>query len=766
MAINKEQKMATKKNMKVAEQQDILESGNELAAIAASQINYHVMGYYPITPSTQIAEYLDEMGANGMHEVKMIPGDGEHGAAGICYGATTAGGRVFNATSANGLLYAMEQLPVQSGTRFPMVLNVVNRTVSGPLDIKCDQSDIMMALNTGWIILMAHTAQMVYDFNIFALKIAEKANLPIIVSSDGFFTSHQKKKVSLFKDKKVVQDFLGEYKPVVTSIEPGKRPVTIGPYMNEDELTGNKLQLAQALEDSRPMIREAFAEFAKLSGRKYSPIETYKMADADVALMVCGSAYETATLAVDEMRKADKKLKIGTFAITQIRPFPEKELQKLLAKVKVLVVGDRQDTYSGMGGNMSTEIRAALKNDKTNKTRVVSRTYGLGGTEFPLDKAEELFNIGIKELKKPGSVKQHAYLEQYMGHKGVEMKPIFEPLTIESQTSGIEVKMNEETKKLEVKAPPLRELSGKAYRYAQGHGACNGCGIFSAINTFMKGIEGDMVLLVHTGCSMVVTTGYPYSSYRTTYIHNLFQNGAATLSGVVEMYHERKRRGEIKGPADPTFIMITGDGGHDIGMGPSIGAAIRNHKMIVLEYDNEGYMNTGNQLSFSTPLGHRTSTSNVGKAETGKTFQHKDVAQIFAGCHIPYIATGCEAFPMDLVKKAAKAQWYANNEGFAFVKLLITCPLNWKTPDNMGTEIIRAAVETCFFPLYESEHGITTITYNPEAMNKKQPVTEWLKMMGKSRHIIKGHDDILNSFQTEVDRRWTRLKAMHDSPVL
>ncbi|MEI0485012.1 thiamine pyrophosphate-dependent enzyme [Brachyspira intermedia] len=754
--------MANKYNL--AEQENILESGNELAAIAAAQINYHVMGYYPITPSTQIAEYLDEMKANGRHTVCMIPGDGEHGAAGICYGATTAGGRVFNATSANGLLFAMEQLPVQAGTRFPMVLNVVNRTVSGPLDIKCDQSDIMMALNTGWIIIMAHTTQMVYDFNILALKIAEKAKLPIIVSSDGFFTSHQKKKIYLFKNDKDVQDFLGKYTPEVTSVEPGKNPVTIGPYMNEDELTGSKLQLSQALEDSRAIITEVFEEFASLSGRQYHPIETYNMEGAEVALMLCGSSYETGTLAVDEMRKANPNLKIGAFAITQIRPFPEKELQKLLANVKVVVVGDRQDSYSGMGGNMSTEIRAALKNDVNNKSSIVSRVYGLGGTEFTLEKAKELFDLGLKELANPGSVEKHAYLEQYMGHAGVEMKPIHEPLTLESQKSGITVTMNEQTHKLDVKVPPLRELTGKAYRYAQGHGACNGCGIFSGINTFMKGIEGEVVLLVHTGCSMVVTTGYPYSSYRTTYVHNLFQNGAATLSGVVEMYHERKRRGEIQGPEDPTFIMVTGDGGHDIGMGPSIGAAIRNHKMIILEYDNEGYMNTGNQLSFSTPLGHRTSTSNVGKAEVGKQFGHKDVAQIFAGCHIPYIATGCEAYPLDLIKKAAKAQWYANNHGTAFVKLLITCPLNWKSPDDMGKDIIKAAVDCCFFPLYEVEHGITTIT-QMVADDKKQPVTEWLKMMGKTKHLLK-NQEILDKFQKEVDRRWTRLKAMHESPVL
>ncbi|WP_304331682.1 thiamine pyrophosphate-dependent enzyme [Brachyspira innocens] len=754
--------MANKYNL--AEQENILESGNELAAIAAAQINYHVMGYYPITPSTQIAEYLDEMKANGRHTVCMIPGDGEHGAAGICYGATTAGGRVFNATSANGLLFAMEQLPVQAGTRFPMVLNVVNRTVSGPLDIKCDQSDIMMALNTGWIIIMAHTTQMVYDFNIFALKIAERAKLPIIVSSDGFFTSHQKKKIHLFKNDKDVQDFLGKYTPEVTSVEPGKNPVTIGPYMNEDELTGSKLQLSQALEDARAIILDVFEEFASFSGRKYSPIETYKMEDAEVALMLCGSAYETGTLAVDEMRKSNPNLKIGAFAITQIRPFPEKELQKLLANVKVVVVGDRQDSYSGMGGNMSTEIRAALKNDPNNKSSIVSRVYGLGGTEFTLEKAKELFDLGLKELANPGSVVKHSYLEQYMGDPNVQMKPIHEPLTLESQKSGITVTMNEQTHKLEVKTPPLRELTGKAYRYAQGHGACNGCGIFSGINTFMKGIEGEVVLLVHTGCSMVVTTGYPYSSYRTTYVHNLFQNGAATLSGIVEMYHERKRRGEIEGPEDPTFIMVTGDGGHDIGMGPSIGAAIRNHKMIILEYDNEGYMNTGNQLSFSTPLGHRTSTSNVGKAEVGKQFNHKDVAQIFAGCHIPYVATGCEAYAPDLVKKAAKAQWYANHHGTAFVKLLIACPLNWKSPDDMGKDVIKAAVDCCFFPLYEIEHGITTIT-NMVADDKKQPVTEWLKMMGKTKHLLK-HQDILDAFQKEVDRRWYRLKAMHESPLL
>jgi len=182
----------------------VVQSGNEIAATAAKQINYHVMGYYPITPSTEVAETLDAMKAEGEHTIRMIPGDGEHGAAGICFGASTAGGRVFNATSANGLLFAFEQLPVQSGERFPMVFNIVTRAVSGPLDIRGDHSDIMLAMNTGWITLMAADAQSVYDMNVMAPKIGEEMSvrLPVFVAFDGFFTSHQKRRVEIFADQR------------------------------------------------------------------------------------------------------------------------------------------------------------------------------------------------------------------------------------------------------------------------------------------------------------------------------------------------------------------------------------------------------------------------------------------------------------------------------------------------------------------------------------------------------------------------------------
>ena len=191
-------------------------------------------------------------------------------------------------------------------------------------------------------------------------------------------------------------------------------------------------------------------------------------------------------------------------------------------------------------------------------------------------------------------------------------------------------------------------LTKKPKRIAPGHGACPGCGIFSGLELFFKGIEGDIVSLFHTGCAMVVTTGYPYRSHKALifiiYSITVQQHCQALLrcSGSVSVVENSINLG-LKD--DFTFVMITGDGGMDIGMGPAIGAALRNHKMIILEYDNEGYMNTGAQLSYSTPMGHRTSTSNVGKHQGGKVFHHKDTAQIMAATNIPYVFTGSEAYP-------------------------------------------------------------------------------------------------------------------------
>ena len=756
------------KAMSTAEQVTTFESGNEMAAMAAAQINYHIMGYFPITPSTEVAQYLDMMKSRGEHDIKLIPADGEHGSAGICYGAAATGARVFNATSANGLMYMLEQLPVQSGTRYPMVLNLVTRSISGPLDIRGDHSDLYFALNTGWVILTARTPQAVYDMNIMALKIAEHSDvrLPVMVAYDGFFTSHQKRKVNYFKDRAVVQRFVGEAPTEYNFARDPKKPLTIGAHMNGDDLMNNHFQQSEAMYKAKDVYKEVAAEYAKLSGRNYDILDLYQMEDADVALFLLNSAAESAKDVVDRLR--EKGIKAGVISPNIIRPFPAQEIREALKNVKSLLVGERADSYGGHGPNLTHEIKSALQEDRDNETIVQSRVFGLGGKDFYADDAEAFFSMAIDAMEKGYAEKPFDYYGHVAGEPEKALKQVIEPQHGDVYNSGlIQVTRDEEKNKLNVKIPPLRALTTKPKRIASGHGACPGCGIFGGLELFFKGIEGDLVILFQTGCAYVVTTAYPHTSHKQTTIHNLFQNGAATLSGTLEAFLELKRRGEIEVSADATFVMVTGDGGMDIGMGSAIGTALRGHKLIMLEYDNEGYMNTGSQLSYSTPFGHMTSTSNVGKAQKGKAFHHKDTAQIMASTNIPYVFTGTEAFPQDLVKKAAKAQWYAQNVGTVYGKLLITCPLNWKSEDRFGQTIVEAAVNSNFFPLYEVEQGITNITYDPEAKNKKIPLADWLKYMGKTKHLLKEENkDMLVEFEEEVEKRWQRLKAKHENEYL
>ena len=747
-----------------AEQVTDFRSGNEMAAISAKHIDFHVMGYYPITPSTEIAENLDAMRAEGEHSIVMIPADGEHGAAGICYGAATGGGRVFNATSSQGLLYSLEQLPVQSGTRFPMLLDIATRAVSAPLDIRGDHSDVYFALNAGWLVFLARDPQAVYDLNVVALRVGEhpEVQLPAIVAFDGFFTSHQKRRVRYFADPQVVRDYLGPVPERVTALDP-RHPVTIGPYMNDPDLINNKYQLTMAMQAAQRVIPEALAEYEALSGRRHDMLDRYRLDDAEVALFLLNSAAETAKDAADRLR--DEGVRAGVVSPNVIRPFPAAELREALGGVQALVIAERADSYGAHGGTLGHEVKSALKDDPDNRTLCLDRIYGLGGRDFYAEDADALFRLAL-EAAEAGRV--DVPFDYYGVVPEVHAPPRRRLPAItpeETRTDGLIAVEPGPDGRLRVETPPAWRLAARPKAVAPGHSACPGCGVFPALNTFFNGLEGDVVVLYQTGCAMVVSTGYPLTSHRITYVHNLFQNGAATLAGLVEMFHERIRRGELR--EDITFVMVTGDGGMDIGTGPAIGAAIRNHGFIVVEYDNEGYMNTGAQLSYSTPFGHMTSTSHVGPAQPGKTFHHKDMPQIMAATNIPYVFTGVEGFPDDLVGKAAKAQWYANHEGMAYGKVLISCPLNWRTEDRAGVEVVQAAVDSCFFPLYEIERGRTSITYDPEAVGRRVPVASWLRLMGKTKHLCRPENaGLLASVETEIERRWQRLKAMHDHPLL
>ncbi len=542
--------------------------------------------------------------------------------------------------------------------------------------------------------------------------------------------------------------------------------MTIGPYMNDPDLINNKYQLKLAMDAAARVIPEVLAEYGRLSGRRYPLVDTYRMEDAEAAVFLLNSAAETAKDVADRLREQGHR--VGVVSPNVLRPFPAEAVRQALRGVKAVLIGERSDSYGAHGGNLTHEVKSALKDDPENRTLCLTRIYGLGGKDFYAGDAEAFFALALEAARAGRVAVPYDYHGVTAGDPGKVPVRTLPPLTEAELKPGlVKVEPDPETGGLKVTVPPAWAWNAKPKIVAPGHGACPGCGIFPALNIFFAGLEGHVVVLYQTGCAMVVTTGYPFSAHRVTYIHNLFQNGAATLSGLVEVFHERKRRGELPGDEDITFVMVTGDGGMDIGMGPAIGTALRGHRLIILEYDNEGYMNTGSQLSYTTPLGHMTSTSHVGPAEAGKSFHHKDTAQIMAACHIPYVFTGVEAFPLDLIKKAAKAQWYAKHAGTVYGKVLIACPLNWRSEDRLGGRIVEAAVNSCFFPLYEVERGRTRITYDPEKAKKRVPVTEWLKLMGKTRHLLKPeHKARVDAFAAEVERRWRRLKAMHEHPDL
>lgn len=731
------------------EQQEMeFASGNEIAAIAVRQIGYDLMGYYPITPSTQIAENLDLMRSKGETDLLMIAAEGEHSAAGICYGASVGGGRVFNATSANGLLYALEQLPVQSGTRYPMVLNLACRAVSGPLSIKGDHSDLMYLLGTGWLILFAHTAQEVYDFNLIGLRLAEKVRLPLAVAFDGFFTSHQKKRCMRFASDETVHQFIGEKQEDYPFFD-FENPVTVGSYMNEPDFINNKYQLHLAMEQAREELREIFKEYEKISGRAYEPVEGYQWEDAETLLVLLGSSYDTSLEAVDGLRQKGKK--VGVLTLHTLRPFPAKELSEACSHAKRILVADRQDSYGAGGGNLSLEVRAALQRYGKN-IPVKTLVYGLGGLDFYVEDAVRMLEWAEKK-----DTPDFDYYGVTPGEAVEDKGNFFAPLSPDKTKKGI-VKVTEKDNTLQAEGCTLNNTLRIEKRIAPGHGACPGCGILVNLNLLLRAIEDPVVMLFQTGCGMIVTTAYPRTSFKVPYLHNLFQNGAATLSGLAEICRRKQEKGEIP-PGDIVFVMVSGDGGMDIGMGSALGTALRGHRLLIFEYDNGGYMNTGYQLSYSTPKGARSSTSHVGKAQYGKTFFHKDMAQIMAAANIPYVATVSESNPVDFMKKAAKAAAYAKEYGVAYVKALSACPLNWNDKPDTERDVIGAAVDCCYFPLYEVERGITRLSYDPEKSGKKIPVLEWFAMMGRTKHLQKeAYREIVEELQEETDRRFQKLK--------
>lgn len=306
-------------------------SGNEAVAHAIRQVNPDVMPAFPITPSTEIPQMVSTYIANGQVDTEFIPVESEHSAMSAAIGAEAAGARTMTATSSAGLALMWEELLLAASNRLPLVLTLVNRTLSGPININCDHSDGMGARDTGWIQIYAENNQEAYDNYIQAYPIAEDArvHLPIMICQDGFITSHAVENIELLEDEPV-KKFVGEYDPEEFLLNPGK-PIAVGPYSVSNYAMEAKKNQEDAMENAKAVILEVAKKFYKMSGRKYGLFEEYKTKDADYIMLIMGSAAGTAKEAVDELREKGKK--VGVLKLRVFRPFPEKEIAEGIEKL-------------------------------------------------------------------------------------------------------------------------------------------------------------------------------------------------------------------------------------------------------------------------------------------------------------------------------------------------------------------------------------------------------------------------------------------------
>ena len=376
-------------------------SGNEAAATAMKQINPDVVAAFPITPSTEIPQYFSTFVANGAVDTEFVAVESEHSAMSACIGAESAGARAMTATSANGLSLMWEMIYIASSLRLPIVLSLVNRAVSGPLNIHNDHSDAMGVRDSGWIMLFSENNQEAYDNTLMAHRIAEneKVMLPLMVCQDGFITSHSIENIELVEDDKV-KEFVGEYHPKHYLLNE-KEPIAVGPLDVQSYLFEHKAQQAEAMKNAKQVILDVAKDFEKMTGRKYGLFEEYKMDDAEVAIVCMNSTAGTTKAVVNKLREQGKK--VGLLKLRVFRPFPVDEVAEALSHLKAVAILDKADSLNAAGGALFEDVTSAMYVNKK-QVPAVNYIYGIGGRDTRADEIEKVYN-DLFEIVKTGEVK-------------------------------------------------------------------------------------------------------------------------------------------------------------------------------------------------------------------------------------------------------------------------------------------------------------------------------------------------------------------------
>ena len=375
-------------------------SGNEAAATAMKQINPDVVAEFPITPSTEIPKYFSTFVSNGSVDTEFVAVESEHSAMSACIGAEAAGARAMTATSANGLSLMWEMIYIASSLRLPIVMSLVNRAVSGPLNIHNDHSDAMGVRDSGWIMLFSENNQEAYDNLIMAHKIAENKDvlLPLMVCQDGFITSHSIENIELIEDEKV-KEFVGKYKPAHYLLN-DKEPMAIGPMDLQAYLFEHKYQQAEAMRNAKKVILEVAKEFEKMTGRKYDLFEEYRLNDAEIAVVCMNSTAGTTKDVVDSLR--EKGIKAGMLKVRVFRPFPAEEIAKSLSHLKAVAVLDKADSLNGAGGALFEDVVSGMYVNGNN-VKALSYVYGIGGRDTITKEIEQVYT-DLQEVADSGKV--------------------------------------------------------------------------------------------------------------------------------------------------------------------------------------------------------------------------------------------------------------------------------------------------------------------------------------------------------------------------
>jgi len=364
-------------------------TGGAAIAEALRQINPDVMAVYPITPQTPIIETYAQFSSDGKVATEVIQVESEHSAISACVGASASGARTVTATSSQGLALMNEILYVASGLRLPILMAISARALAAPINIHGDHSDVMGARDAGWIQIFSENVQEAYDNTLIGIKLAEKVSLPAMAIMDGFNTSHTVENLETIEDQKV-KKFIGELK-IKGSLLDVKNPITIGALALQNSYFEFRVEQEKAMQDAKKEYLKIAKDFEKISGRKKGLFEDYKVADAERVIVLMGSAVGTAKEAVDKLR--EKGEKVGLLKINLFRPFPAKEISKVLKKIKKIAILDRAQSIGTM-----PPLYMEITNAITHKAKIASYVYSLGGRDIFQKDIEKVFQ-DLKETK-------------------------------------------------------------------------------------------------------------------------------------------------------------------------------------------------------------------------------------------------------------------------------------------------------------------------------------------------------------------------------